>query len=48
MRLRQLLIALFVSFIGLSAMADLALAAKVEIIINKVSQKMTVKVDGDT
>jgi hypothetical protein len=48
MRLRQLLIALVVSILGLAVGAEGALASKVEIIINKVSQKMTVKVDGDT
>jgi len=47
MRLRHFLIALF-SLIGLALATESALASKVDIIINKVSQKMTVKVDGDT
>lgn len=47
MRLRHFLIALF-SLIGLALASEAALASKVEIIINKVSQKMTVKVDGST
>ena len=47
MRLRNFFIALVAIILGLASV-DLAFAKKVEIIINKVGQKMTVKVDGDT
>lgn len=48
MQLRQVFAALAITLLGIIAAADSAFASKVEIIINKVSQKMTVKVDGDT
>lgn len=47
MRFRHFIITLL-SFVGLLLAAEAALAAKVDIIISKVSQKMTVKVDGST
>ncbi len=48
MRLRHLIIALVAAVVGFAAAGESAFAKKVEIVINKVSQKMTVKVDGDT
>ena len=48
MRMYRIFIALVAAFIGLVSAGEGALAKKVEIIISKVSQKMTVKVDGDT
>lgn len=48
MRIRHLLIAVFATLIGLAAIAEGAFAKKIEIIISKPGQKMTVKVDGDT
>jgi L,D-transpeptidase catalytic domain len=48
MFMRSIFVALISAVCGLAAMADLAAAKKVEIVISKVSQKMTVKVDGDT
>ncbi len=47
MRLRHFIVAI-VSLAGLLFSVDAALASKVDIIISKVSQKMTVKVDGST
>lgn len=48
MRMNNLFFVLLAAFVGLAAAAESSCAAKIEIIINKVSQKMTVKVDGDT
>jgi len=45
MRIRLMLVALFMGFLALS---NAAFATNVLITINKVSQKMTVKVDGET
>jgi hypothetical protein len=47
MRLRHLFLTVL-SCLGLLLSVDAALASKVDIIISKVSQKMTVKVDGST
>ncbi len=48
MRAHHFITTFFVVVLGLAFMSNAALAARVEIIINKVSQKMTVKVDGET
>jgi hypothetical protein len=44
MRIRLMLVAVFIGFLALS---NAAFATNVLITINKVSQKMTVKVDGE-
>jgi L,D-transpeptidase catalytic domain len=46
MRVRAFVIALATMFFGLLAVADSAFATKIEIIISKPGQKMTVRVDG--
>ena len=48
MRLRHLLIAFVAVLVGCMTIASGAFAKQVEITINKISQKMTVRVDGDT
>lgn len=48
MRLNRFILAFIALFAGLALSLGVAEAKKVEIIISKVSQKMTVKVDGDT
>lgn len=47
MRLRHFIITLL-SLVGFLVSAEAALASKIDIVISKVSQKMTVKVDGST
>lgn len=47
MRLRHFIITLL-SLVGFLVSAEAALASKIDIIVSKVSQKMTVKVDGST
>lgn len=48
MRLRQFMFAVFAVVLGFAASANMAVAKLVEVTINKVSQKMTVRVDGAT
>ena len=47
MRLRHFIITLL-SLVGFLVSAEAALASKIDIVVSKVSQKMTVKVDGST
>jgi hypothetical protein len=48
MQLIRTFLAAFVMFVAMAGLPGLAEAARVEIIINRIGQKMTVKVDGRT